>query len=152
MWHGMAVDMKTKQLRVLYPEILGGIVLANPGFASPSESSFYASGFESSALSSEFSLGSSHRVSSESTDRSQEETTRDNIITKSELRVGHVRHIFLGDLGARRGPITAFASLEILQTLIGSEDLDEMLQFFLGQIMIRSGANYAERSLNIRSQ
>jgi len=73
MWHRISFQIKSRRLRALYPEILSAVILPNPDFTSPADSSFIPSSLES--VSTGLSINSSQKISSESTDTSQEETT-----------------------------------------------------------------------------
>lgn len=72
----MSIHLKSKQLRELYPDVLGIVVLPDPSnITSGGDTSYHASTVES--LSTGLSMNSSSRLSSETTDGSEEqETTR----------------------------------------------------------------------------
>ena len=135
MWNAIAMYLKVKQLQEKYPDTLGTVTLQVPETGSVGGSSLYPSTIES--MSSGLSADTSS-ISSDGSHVSQSETTKGrHFKILSNFVLGPARRVALGDSGGMQAPLTASTSLEILQALVMCEDLDQMLQYFMSQILIR---------------
>lgn len=141
MWYAMAVHLKIKQLKEKYPTVLGSAVFSVKGGEtsepmSPLDSLMPTT--SSRSLSSGPYLESTSKASSWKSFDSVDEQVK-GISSQMIVNLGSVLTTVLGNLNAVKGPITVALSWDILRTLIRSENLDDMLSFFMSQMLIRTG-------------
>jgi hypothetical protein len=140
MWHDMDVQLKIKHLREKYPNILMSVVFQHkplsPEYALTTSSQGHPT---SQSHSSGLSFETSSSITSKS--KSLDDESR-GISFQRQFILGSVQIVTLGNLNAVKGPITPILALEILRMLIGSENIDEMLSFFISQLLIRTGIGH----------
>jgi signal transduction histidine kinase len=135
----MSMGLKVGHLKERYPDILGSLVFSDKGSPAKYRSPSYSPGPTKSSNSNQSKISSSLALSVQSWSSLDE---RGEGSPSSQL-LFNPRMISLGNLSAVKGPITPILSLDILRTLIRSENLDEMLTFFISQILIRTGTHTA---------
>ena len=84
-------------------------------------------------------MNSSSQRSSDNTDPSQDDTPRGMDALELANVLGSIRKYTLLDLKPSKGPLNPATILDILHTLIRSENLGEMLSLFISQLLMRTG-------------
>jgi hypothetical protein len=129
MWHTIGTSIKISQIKQQYPDVLEVALFIGKEYSiapvSMSSSSLHLS---TGSRSTPISMVSSSKPPSEDSGVEGEETPKVTVET-----------IVLGDLNATKGPVTSINTLEILGRLSQSEDLEDMLSFFMSQLHIRTG-------------
>src|SRR5277367_450052 len=144
MWHSIAMKSKVRHIKEIYPDILevalftGKDANGNLSFQISKGSSSHQPTTTSESPSGQ-SMHSSSQMTSENTDTSQEDAPRGMDGLERANVLGSIRKYTLGDLKASKRPLDPVTILEILHTLDRGENLNEMLSFFMSQLLIRTG-------------
>jgi hypothetical protein len=143
MWHSISMQSKVRHIKEIYPDILE--VASFTGKDANGNVSLQMSRGSSShqPTTSESpngrSMNYSSQMSSENTDPSQDDTARGMDALPCANVLGSIRKYTLLDLKPSKGPLTPATILDILHTLIRSENLGEMLSLFISQLLVRTG-------------
>ena len=130
MWHAIGTNIKVNHIKQKYPDALEVALFKGKGSGIPqvslSSSSLHLS---TDSRSTPLSMVSSSKVPSEASGEDDDEGPKTTTLPV----------IVLGDLNAKRGPLTPTNTLEILGRLSLSDNLEDMLGFFMSQLLIRTG-------------
>ena len=143
MWYYISMQSKVRHIKEIYPDILevalftgkdanGNVSLQMSRASSSHQPS--TSDSPSGQL-----MNSSSQMSSENTDPSQDDTPRGMDAGERANVLGSIRKYALLDLKPSKGTLNPATILDILHTLIKSENLGEMLSLFISQLLIRTG-------------
>ena len=143
MWHSISMHSKVRHLKEIYPHILEVALFTGKD---PGGTSYQVSKGSTSqhATTSESPSGlsinsSSSQITSDNADTSQDDTPMGNIPSENPHILGSIRKFALRELSLAKGPLTPSITLDILHSLVRSENLNEMLSFFMSQLLIRTG-------------
>lgn len=129
MWHTIGTSIKINQIKQQYPDVLEVALFTGKGaIIHPVSMSSGSLHLSTGSGSTPISMVSSSKPPSE-----------DSGVESGATPKVRVETIVLGDLNATKGPVTSINTLEILGRLSQSEDLEDMLSFFMSQLHIRTG-------------
>jgi hypothetical protein len=142
MWYSISMQSKVRHIKEIYPDIpevasfTGKDADGNVSLQQSRGSSSHQPTTESPNGQS---MNSFSQRSSENTDPSQDDTPRGMDALERANVLGSIRKYTLLDLKPSKGPLNPATILDILHTLIRSENLGEMLSLFISQLLIRTG-------------
>lgn len=134
---------KVRHLKEIYPDILEVALFTGKDISGTSFQSSMSQQPITSESPSGLSLNSSSsQVTSERTGNSQEEMPRSSILLETPHVLDTIRKFALGEPKPSKGPLTPTITLDILHTLVRSENLYVMLPLFMSQLLIRTGITW----------
>lgn len=134
---------KVRHLKEIYPDILEVALFTGKDIGGTSfQSSMSQQATTSESLSGLSLNSSSSQMTSENTGKSQEDMPRSSILLETPHVLDTIRKFTLGELTPSKGPLTPTITLDILHTLVKSENLYVMLPFFMSQLLIRTGITW----------
>jgi hypothetical protein len=141
MWHTIGTSLKISQIKQRYPDVLEVALFTGKGSSvAPVSMSSGSLHLSTGSRSTPMSMVSSSKPPSEDSGVEGEDTPKVRVET-----------IVLGDLNATKGPVTSINTLEILGRLNQSEDLEDMLSFFMSQLHIRTGIRVSAKKADVKA-
>jgi hypothetical protein len=126
MWNTISVHMKVRQLQEQYPVMLGNVALSEAEIPSRDTLSLNPSALESASPSA-------------STENESPPSSQESNFKQPEVAKVRTRRVSLDNTESDAGVLTASGTLNILQTLTRIENWDQMLRYFVSQLLMQTG-------------